>query len=683
MPHFRCSFLKEWLILIINSDIPSPDSDSLMPQRHDWLLRIAAALGLAALAWLLMEHGPLRQAENWIGDLRVALMTPRQPPADDVVVLTITEDTLRRFPYRFPVSRTFLADLVTVLNQKGVRAIGLDILFDQPTEPAADQALTQALRDSAAPVVVAYADREHLTLEQQQFLDAFTAEWHRGYVNLPFDNVDGVIRTLFPGRIAPDGRFTPSIAAALAGVTLDVEIPLRYRGLAPGAAADDPASAFRHYPAHLASALPAAWLAGKIVLVGAELPINSEDMWKTPLAALLGSKKGLLPGVMIHAHALAQLLEGRRLPVEPLWGVIGLYCAAALLGVILTQLDWPSWASLGLALGGVIGYWMLGFWWYRQGGALLPLGGPSLALLGAAWWCHAHVGRQERSQKRFIHRAFARYLHPDWVNQLVANPSLLQLSGERREITVLFSDVAGFTATSEALSPATLVHLLSGYLDGMTRIIIAHGGAVNKYLGDGIMVLFGAPVAQADHARRAVRCALALDAFAEAFRTGAADTDGQPVAFGLTRIGVHTGEATVGNFGSSAKLEYTAIGDVVNAASRLEGLNTYFGTRIAVSEATRAQAAVENLWFRPMGQVMVKGKQEALAVFNPLAAGSVPDDLMEKYAEAYTLLTASDPQATHRFARLRSRYPHDPLVDFYWRRAQTGELTTRIKMVSK
>ena len=157
-------------------------------------------------------------------------------------------------------------------------------------------------------------------------------------------------------------------------------------------------------------------------------------------------------------------------------------------------------------------------------------------LLSAAWWCHAHVSRQERGQKRFIHGAFARYLHPDWVNQLVANPGLLQLSGERREITVLFSDVAGFTATSEALPPTTLVHVLSGYLDGMTQIIITHGGAVNKYLGDGIMVLFGAPVAQADHARRAVRCALALDAFAEAFRLGATDPDGQPVAFGMTRI---------------------------------------------------------------------------------------------------------------------------------------------------
>lgn len=560
----------------------------------------------------------------------------------------------------------------------------LDILFDRPTEPTADQMLAQALRSSVAPVVVAYADREHLTSEQQQFLDSFTAGLPRGYVNLPADNVDGVTRKLFPGRTGPDGRFVPGLAAALAGVTLpDVDFHLRYRGLPPDAAVDDLTSAFKRYPIHLAAALPTTWLAGKIVLIGAELPMSGEDMRKTPFAVLLGDRQGQMPGVVIQAHALAQLLEGWRVPVSSPWEVLGLYLAAALLSIVPTRLDWPAWASLGLTLALLSGFWALGFWWYRQGGSLVPLGGPSLALLGTAWWSYAQASRQERRQKHFIYGAFARYLHPDWVKQLVADPDLLQLRGERREITVLFSDIAGFTTTSEMLPPTTLVHLLSRYLEGMTEIIIAHGGAVNKYLGDGIMVLFGAPVIQADHASRAVRCALALDAFAEAFRQAATDPDGRPVTFGLTRIGVHTGEVTVGNFGSTARLEYTAIGDAVNAASRLEGLNTYFGTRVAVSGVTRAQVETGDLWFRPMGRVMVKGKQQALSVFNPLLADSELDALVEEYTEAYARLTAGDPQAAHRFARLRSRYPNDPLVDFYWRRVQTGELTTRVKMDSK
>ncbi len=336
-----------------------------MLSRQEWLPLLAVPLGVAVMAWFLVAQGPLRYVENWFGDLRVALVTPRQPASDEVVVLTINDDTLSTFPYRSPVSRTFLADLVTQLNQKGVKAIGLDILFDQPTEAAADQALLQALRDSAVPVFVAYADQEHITPDQQQYLDAFTLDLRRAYANLPFDNVDGVIRTLFPGRMAADGRPIPGMAAALAGVALPQGIiPLRYRGLAPDAAADDVASAFKHYPAHLAGALPAAWLAGKIVLVGADLRASSEDVWKTPFATLLGSKDGSLPGVMIHAHGLAQLLEGRWLRLVPTWMVLGLYGFAALLGSLLARMDRAAWVSVGLALGSVLGYWALGFWWY-------------------------------------------------------------------------------------------------------------------------------------------------------------------------------------------------------------------------------------------------------------------------------------------------------------------------------
>mgnify|MGYP000849044926 CR=1 FL=1 len=169
-------------------------SISALAHRLQWG-PFCVVLIIATLFWLLVNQGPLRPIENWIGDLRIALMTPRQQPSDDVVLLTINEDTLHQFPYRSPINRAFLADLITTLNRKGVRAIGLDILFDRPTEAAADQALAQVLRTSAAPVVVAYADQEQLTVEQQQFLDEFTQGLPRGYANLLADGSDGVIRT--------------------------------------------------------------------------------------------------------------------------------------------------------------------------------------------------------------------------------------------------------------------------------------------------------------------------------------------------------------------------------------------------------------------------------------------------------------------------------------------------------
>ncbi|NJM12755.1 MAG: CHASE2 domain-containing protein [Synechococcaceae cyanobacterium SM1_2_3] len=646
-------------------------------------------LTIAALVWLLVNQGPLRPIENWLGDLRIALMTPRQPPSDHVVLLTLTEDTLHQFPYRSPINRAFLAKLIATLNHKGVRAIGLDILFDRPTEAAADQALAQALRHSAVPVVVAYADRDQVTAEQQRFLDQFTSGLRRGYADLLADGSDGVIRTVFPGQKALSGEFIRGLAIEVAGVPPpDSEMLLHYRGLPPEAGIAELHRTFKKYPAHLAEALPAAWLQGRIVLVGADVLTSREDLQKTPFVALLGNQQGLLPGVMVQAHIVTQMLEGRHLPIPPLWLVLVLYGGCAALGAALTRLDWPVWLSLSLIVTALGAFWALGFWWYQQGGALLPLIGPSLALLGAAWWFHAHFSRQERRQKRFIKNAFGRYLHPDWVEQLMANPDLLRLQGERRELTVLFTDVADFTTISEALPPTSLVHVLSQYLDGMTQIIMAHGGAVNKYMGDGIMVLFGAPVIQADHAQRAVRCALALDEFAEAFRRQVTDPDGQPVNFGQTRIGVHTGEATVGNVGSAAKIEYTAIGDVVNAASRLEGLNRYFGTRIAVSGATRSQvmppdASAHELRFRPMGQVVVKGKREAFSVFNPLVATAESVNLLDEYAEAYYRLEAGDLRAVSDFLALRNRYSGDPLVNFYWQRVNEGEYGTRVNLSAK
>lgn len=657
-----------------------------MPRHYHWSL-LLAVLGIAVLTWLLVTHGPLRPLENWLSDLRVGLMTPRQTPPDDLILLTITEDTLRQFPYRSPINRLFLAQLVTALDQKGVRAIGLDILFDQPTEPAADEALALALRHSTTPVIVAYADQENLNPEQQQFLEQYTTGLRRGYANLLLDDSDGVARSIFPGRIAPNGQFIPGLAIALAGIAPPPDpLPLRYRGLASGAANDNLIGTFKTYPAHLAGALPASWLAGRIVLIGADLQESGTDVWKTPFAALLGHQKGQLPGVVVHAHALAQLLENQSLPVMRPWAILGLHLTAALLGMTVTRLDWPAWAELGLALALLCGFSALTFWWYSQGGALLPLGGPALTLMAATGWSYAEASRRERRQKRFIKGAFARYLHPDWVERLMADPDLLRLQGERRELTVLFTDIAGFTTTSEELPPDTLVWVLSRYLQGMTDIIIAHGGAVNKYLGDGIMVLFGAPMTQADHALRAVRCALALDQFAEAFRHQASGPDGQSVALGQTRIGVHTGEATVGNFGSQARLEYTAIGDVVNAASRLEGLNNHIGTRIAVSDATREQVLryeAGDLRFRPMGRIVVKGKQKALQVFNPLVANPEAIALVDDYSAGYTLLEAGDPHAASRFAELRTRYPSDPLVEFHARRVQAHEYTSRITLNTK
>ncbi len=213
------------------------------------------------------------------------------------------------------------------------------------------------------------------------------------------------------------------------------------------------------------------------------------------------------------------------------------------------------------------------------------------------------------------HAALARYFSPNLARQLADSARALDLGGQRREVSAIFTDIAGFTALAEALDAAALGALLNGYLAGMTDIVFAHGGTVAKVMGDGMLLLFGAPDDQPDHAARAVACALALDAFAEAFRTTRGN-DG--VALGITRIGVHSGPALVGDFGGGRHFDYTAYGETINLAARLEAANKGLGTRLLVSAATAARIA--GFQGRAVGELLLRGVSRPLAAFEPLTS---------------------------------------------------------------
>jgi adenylate cyclase len=307
--------------------------------------------------------------------------------------------------------------------------------------------------------------------------------------------------------------------------------------------------------------------------------------------------------------------------------------------------------------------------------ALTP---PTFALLAAAGFGAAHVGRRQR----FIRRAFERYVAPAVVARLAAAPESLKLGGERREITCLFTDLAGFTSLSEELPPEELVRLLNGYLDGLIRIALAHEGTVDKVIGDSVHVLFGAPDDQPDHPRWVVACALELDRFAEAF---AVEQRARGVPFGPTRIGVHTGWATVGNFGGAERFDYTAHGDTVNTASRLEGANKHLGTRVCVSGATAGRCP--DVAWRPVGDLVLAGKSAAVPAFEPAAAataaGSDPDDLVAAYERAFARLRAGEPCARGAFEALLARRPDDALVAFQLARLRRGEGGTRVVLPGK
>ena len=646
------------------------------------LIAIAGALALTGLTTLAavevvaMRKVPfLASVETWLADFRIATLLPAEPQSPDIAIVSITEETLEPFLYRSPVDRHFLAELVRTLAERGVRGILLDVLFDQPTEPDKDAELEQTLTALSVPLVISYAHlTEGLTAHQAAFLDHFVPPRLRGFSNVVTDPWNATVRWIYPGRVGDDGVFIPGVVSALAAKLgyqpWGSDQAIAWRGR-PSAGT----SPFRSFPAHLVADLPAVWFKDKIIFIGADLTLT--DRHRTPFAAAFAGRAGYLPGVVIHAHGLNQLMTARPSPFLSERAEIALIAALALTGTLLGRLG-LSLALRILAAGLVLAaLWGGGFYVFEACGLLIPLVGPSLAFAIAHWLSDAYSSSEARRQRRFIKEAFGRYLSRPLVEHLLREPDRLALGGERRRITILFTDIADFTRLSEQLEPVVLSRLVNSYFEGVCGAVLSHGGMVNEFIGDAVLAFFGAPVVQPDHAARALACARAIDAFSEGFR---AEMAGSSIPLGATRIGIHTGEVMLGNFGSKDRFKYSALGDTVNTASRIEGLNKYFGSRAMASGSTVSEAGDGDA--RPVGPVVVKGRSEPLPVFD-LTPG--PDAAQrERYHAAFTLLEQGRTEAAlAAFAALAADVPTDRLAAFHLSRLKAGATGTLIVMSEK
>jgi adenylate cyclase len=291
---------------------------------------------------------------------------------------------------------------------------------------------------------------------------------------------------------------------------------------------------------------------------------------------------------------------------------------------------------------------------------------------------HIELLRDAHQRQVAAERAYAslsRYFSPNLAQRLASDADAVDLCGQRREIATLFTDIASFTSLVESLEPNVLGPLLNEYLTGMTDIVFAHDGTVAKIVGDALHVLFGAPADQPDHAARAVACALELDDYAQSFRERCR---GKGIALGVTRIGVHAGPAIVGNFGGGHFFDYTAYGDTINVAARLEVANKQLGTRICASAAVAEKA--KDFRGRPVGDLLLRGKSESLRAFEPLRVEYYDDPATESYLDAFGKLEAGDPGATAAFAAHLGRQPEDRLASFHLKRLLNGETGARIVM---
>ena len=291
-----------------------------------------------------------------------------------------------------------------------------------------------------------------------------------------------------------------------------------------------------------------------------------------------------------------------------------------------------------------------------------------------------HIEILRNAQRRLVeaeraHASLSRYFSPNLAQRLASDADAIDLGGQRREIASLFTDIASFTSLVESMEPSVLGPLLNEYLTGMTDIVFAQDGTVAKIVGDALHVLFGAPGEQPDHADRAVACALALDEYAQSFRELCQQ---KGIALGATRIGVHAGSAIVGNFGGGRFFDYTAYGDTINIAARLEAANKQLGTRVCVSAILAAK--MKGFQGRPVGDLMLRGRSEALRAFEPLSVKQYDNPATASYRDAFAKLEASDPGAMAAFAAHVGKHAEDQLASFHLKRLLNGAAGTRIAM---
>ncbi len=587
---------------------------------------------------------------------------PLPAASPDIVVVTVDQPDLDFFKKQgvtWPWPRQLYAPLINYCHRAGAKAVIFDILFTEASSygPEDDQRLAQAAAAAGNVVLPFFLSRQAkppnpseadllakagLTIpgpaprEQTTYRAMVTpvppllqAAQALGNVESSPDP-DGIYRRVplvFPfkhkwlptlgfaafHRFGNPGplKFAPgALMVGRGAIPLDPQgrFLLRFRGPSRSHKRFSAANVIAS-EARLRHGLPPIYplkdFAGKWVLVGLTAP-GLLDLKASPVAAIY-------PGVLIHATLLDNLLRGDFLRPVPGW-VSGASMVILATIMVLVVLYFSSLAiTLAVFTGLVLLYLGLSvaaFWagWWAD--PVLPGVPLVLSFILAAALSYATEGRQ----KLYIRRMFGQYMSGAVIEHLLEHPEKLGLGGERRRVTLFFSDLAGFTTISERLSPETVVSLLNDYLSAMTEIILDEAGTVDKFEGDAIMAFWGAPLEQPDQAVRACRAALRQTRALVELNRRFAGLGLPPLTM---RIGLHTGDAIVGNLGSVKRFDYTVIGDTVNLASRLEGLNKFYGSSVMASETTVA-ACDDAVEFRELDLVAVKGKEQAVRVFEVL-----------------------------------------------------------------
>jgi adenylate cyclase len=639
-------------------------------QRQD-SIGMVPAVGIA-FAWCVLL-GLLSATAQWErletkGFDELAIFTAPNRSAFPITIVGIDEASFHELGLQWPWPRSLHAELIDRLTKAGASVIAMDVVFAEPSGfgNKDDQRLADAIRRSGN--VVLAADQfytESAGVKQWLRVDPlpmFTgAGGQTGLASIALDR-DLVVRALPDSQDALWRAIVRRLMQQHAEISPNLAIKpgsmIRYAG------ADHtfPYVSY-HEVVKPTGSIPDDFFKDQIVIVGrdskaaADIGMAQADMFATPFAA---HGRYLVPGAEIHANILETVLAGQAITPVPITARLALLAAAALGSALLMR----RWRPVLSALAGVASMALVVLLdWYLFLNWQLWL--PAFSTLAAVPAMYVSLGGlsflREQARKREVTQAFSLYVTPQVVDQLLAHPEQLKLGGERREVTFMFTDLAGFTTFSEALSAERVVYLLNRHFTDMTDIVLKHDGTVARFIGDAIMAFWGAPLDDDKQALHAVTAAIEMQEGMQRLRE-------EFVAEGLPaihmRIGIQSGSAILGNLGSARRFDYTAIGDDVNLAARLEGINKLYGTGIMVGDATARQVAAD-IPLRRVDRVIVKGKSQPVEVFTPCA----DPEIIRLNDEAIQLFRTQQWDASEQlWKELSERQTGDDIAQLYLER---------------
>ena len=564
------------------------------------------------------------------------------------IILIDKDSASDTYGYQSPTPRPLLSGLVNNLIAKEAAVIGIDVFLDQPSYWAGeDEKLAKALKDADGKVVLVTglsADEKEQQEEPYsvplQPLPVFSQYSSLGYSQVS-EGSGGIVRKLNlgeadkPSFVAQiyakySGKELPLVALNQKQILADAWIDINYLG-PPSRLDTEWKTVFPVYTAEEVEFLPAKLFKDKIIFIGSGID-ELGDVLMTPFSTAANAYSPSY-GVELHALVLNMLLEQSYLTspsdLELMATLFALFFVVAFIMLIMRiRLGGPLIIVLFVV-------WLLIVMWvflYYQ--IKLPVITPLVGFISVVGVCFLIINETQSRQSRFLKNSFKRYIPAELVDQLIKNPAQVDLGGENKQLSIFFSDLENFTTISEQFTPHELVEFLNIYLGLMTDILFDEKGTLDKYEGDAIIAFFGAPVDVVEHADCACQAALRMQ---RALRKLNEEWKGKNKPHLKVRIGINTGSVIVGNIGSDTRNDYTVIGDAVNLASRLEGVNKTFGTNIMISQKT-LDATKKPYFQRELARLVVKGKTEAITVYQLIDCQTSEKEglqiLNEKYAVA-------------------------------------------------